>query len=455
MLLRIPRALLVLAAAGTRAFRVVIAPGFGNDQIDYITPLKQPAEKGFASALERRGATVSVVDINRADWARVAGGLFDADFYSGTAKPTGGGYGWYVRRLKAAIDEAHAESGERVLVVGHSAGGWLARAALGDGEWADGVRTAERVCGLVTIGAIHRPPADASTCVTRGALSFVDREYPGAFLAREGVGYVSVGGDAIVGDSSREGSTEADAAYAARGEGSASRVAFTSYEAVCGEGGVSGDGVVPLEWTQLDGAAQLRLPGVLHSINEAGTALPTDRWYGSDAIVDLWLDQALKAARVRDAPGGFGPLRWASAAVDGGKLPADGTKLDDFLVLLGRCYAVAGAAHAVDFATANALPAMAGLPPFGALGPVGQALGVAWCALGLAQPLAADRASRTAGVLAYGAYEIALTLAASAAVADGDVQAAAAQLGAAAGVQAVVAFCFWELRRQSIAASEE
>ncbi len=27
------------------------------------------------------------------------------------------------------------EGGERVLLVGHSVGGWLARAALGDGSW--------------------------------------------------------------------------------------------------------------------------------------------------------------------------------------------------------------------------------------------------------------------------------------------------------------------------------
>ena len=27
----------------------------------------------------------------------------------------------------------------------------------------------------------------------------------------------------------------------------------------------------------------------LHSINEAGTTLPTDRWYGSEQVVDRWL----------------------------------------------------------------------------------------------------------------------------------------------------------------------
>ena len=38
-----------------------------------------------------------------------------------------------------------------------------------------------------------------------------------------------------------------------------------------GRGDVTGDGVVPLTFTQLDGAEQIVLDGVLHSINEAGT----------------------------------------------------------------------------------------------------------------------------------------------------------------------------------------
>jgi hypothetical protein len=40
-------------------------------------------------------------------------------------------------------------------------------------------------------------------------------------------------------------------------------------------------------------APQVTLDGVLHSINEAGTALPTQRWYGSEAIVDAWLEPTL------------------------------------------------------------------------------------------------------------------------------------------------------------------
>ena len=292
----------------------MICPGFGNDPIDYISPLEQPVDVGLVSILERRGfdaERISIVPLSRWEWVRVAGGLLDIpNFYTNSALPTGLGYGWYISRLKETIDTAYANSGgEKVIVIGHSAGGWLARAALGDGIWdvtsEEGeVRTSDRVACLATVGAIHNPPREEGTCVTRGALEYTARMFPGAFLKEEGVGYVSVGGDAILGDDSMEvvskeqGATEADDLYATRGESSASRVAFTSYKAVCGEGNVMGDGVVPFEWTMLDGARQIRLDGILHSINEAGTTIPTDRWYGSEKVVDSWLPTVLEEAGI-------------------------------------------------------------------------------------------------------------------------------------------------------------
>ena len=65
-------------------------------------------------------------------------------------------------------------------------------------------------------------------------------------------------------------------------------MAFVNYKALSGDG-AAGDGVIPVAVAHLDGARQLTLENVLHSINEAGTTLPTDRWYGSEAVVDRWL----------------------------------------------------------------------------------------------------------------------------------------------------------------------
>jgi len=203
------------------------------------------------------------------------------------------------------VDRAYEESGgEKVMLVGHSAGGWLARAAMGDGVWDEegGVKTADRIRCLTTVGAIHKPPPELGSCSTRGALAYTNTEYPGAFLAEEGVTYVTVGGDAVMGydskkkDEVNEGREAVDEIYAVRGEGSSAKVAFDSYEIVCGEGSVTGDGVVPLEWTMLEGARHIALEGVLHSINEAGTTVPTDRWYGSEKVLDRWLPVVLEEA---------------------------------------------------------------------------------------------------------------------------------------------------------------
>lgn len=260
--------------------------GFGNDSIDYKAPLEQDEEVGLISVLGRRGfdkEKIYTVPIKRSDWFNVARGLFDIPaFYTGNAKADGLGYGWYLKRLRDTIDLAYEESGgEKVLLLAHSAGGWLARASLGDGSWCETreLRTSEVVQGLVTLGAIHRVPEDASTCVTRGALKNTDALYPGAFLADEGIKYFSVGGAAVEGD--------------IESESKAQRVAFDGYKAVSGDGKRIGDGVVPFEWTQLENAKQIRLDGVFHSINEAGTTDPTDNWYGSEGVVDRWLDQVL------------------------------------------------------------------------------------------------------------------------------------------------------------------
>ena len=61
---------------------------------------------------------------------------------------------------------------------------------------------------------------------------------------------------------------------------------------------MTGDGVVPLEWALLEGSRTIVLDGVLHSINEAGTTLPTDKWYGAEEVVDRWLFEALEEAGV-------------------------------------------------------------------------------------------------------------------------------------------------------------
>jgi triacylglycerol esterase/lipase EstA (alpha/beta hydrolase family) len=151
---------------------VVILPGFGNAGLDYVTPLGANESVGLKAALERRGFnTVEVVPVDRTDWLRVAGGLLDADFRAGEGTPDGRAFGWYLERTGETVRKAKAKaaaSGDadaRVLLLGHSAGGWLARAALGDGTPESSLArliAAEDICGLVTLGTPHLPPPEGT-----------------------------------------------------------------------------------------------------------------------------------------------------------------------------------------------------------------------------------------------------------------------------------------------------
>jgi triacylglycerol esterase/lipase EstA (alpha/beta hydrolase family) len=74
----------------------------------------------------------------------------------------------------------------QVQLVGHSAGGWLARAFLADPDYFDASEAAtasynRAVRSLVSLGTPHvAPPADKVRDMTGGALTWVDTTWPGA-----------------------------------------------------------------------------------------------------------------------------------------------------------------------------------------------------------------------------------------------------------------------------------
>jgi len=66
---------------------------------------------------------------------------------------------------------------------GVTTGGWLARAALGDGAWLGPAASeaSELVRGVVSLGSPHLPPAPPGIDMTRGALTHVHENYPGGY----------------------------------------------------------------------------------------------------------------------------------------------------------------------------------------------------------------------------------------------------------------------------------
>jgi len=74
----------------------------------------------------------------------------------------------------------------QVDLVGHSAGGWLARAYLADEKYHGAQLPAPAVSTLVTLGAPHLAPPKGVPGVfdaTRGALDWLNDTYPGAHFA--------------------------------------------------------------------------------------------------------------------------------------------------------------------------------------------------------------------------------------------------------------------------------
>lgn len=254
---------------------IVVCPGFGNDELDYIAPLGQ--SEGLVGSLQRRGFSTRVVPVKRRDWINVARGLADWKFIRGRGEPEGGAFRWYIEKLWETVNDVRKEdAAKQIVLVGHSAGGWLARAALGDNSWdGSGVTARQTVSALVTLGSPHLPPPPERADQTQGVLRSVDARFPGAHV--QGIKYMSVASDVIV------GSRDAP-------RGSAERIAYNSYSMLTGgDGDTAGDGVVALAVSHLDGADQLTLDGCVHSINKAGTLEASDLWYGSECVIDEWL----------------------------------------------------------------------------------------------------------------------------------------------------------------------
>ncbi|OYT73838.1 MAG: lipase [Chloracidobacterium sp. CP2_5A] len=133
---------------------------------------------------------------------------------------------------------------KRLNFVTHSAGGIVARLYMGEDDY-DGVAYGgwRRTATLVTLGCPHR----SQLSWTRRAMDFVNGRYPGAYYAQ--ARYVALIGRAIRG--AFPGTLAEMAAY-------------QSYRLVCGDGRVWGDGVVPVESGQLEGATNEVCEGVQH-----------------------------------------------------------------------------------------------------------------------------------------------------------------------------------------------
>jgi pimeloyl-ACP methyl ester carboxylesterase len=225
----------------------LILPGFGNASEDYTK------EGSLVSSLRQRGwseTQIDVLPVKRADWLQVfLRGALDLEFWKANAPPSRPAFKWYLDRIAHKVQELAED--ESVILLGHSAGGWLARAAVGFGsEGTNGSVSINlsKIKGIVTLGAPNQPPPPGVMDMTRGALRITNEKFPGAFHSPSTF-YMTVIGNAVEGKKQERSSPFEPT--------SVNGFAFQSYEAVCGDGGTVGDGVVPICAAHVDGATQV------------------------------------------------------------------------------------------------------------------------------------------------------------------------------------------------------
>ncbi|KGN46263.1 uncharacterized protein LOC101213079 [Cucumis sativus] len=279
----------------------VILPGLGNNSGDY--------DKLRLLLKERHGVHSVVVKVSRIDWLRNAAGLLDPNYWRGTLRPRPV-LDWYLKKTDEAIQEAkELAQGGTLSLIGHSAGGWLARVYMEE----FGI---SQISMLLTLGTPHLPPPKGVPGVidqTRGLLNYVDKNCSKAGYNPE-LKFVCIAGRYIQG-SRLFGNSDANTILAAASISSnqptpelaitnntsnstdstttslRARFVGQGYKQVCGESEVWGDGVVPEVSAHLEGALNISFDGVYHS--PVGSDDELRPWYGSPAILDQWVHHLL------------------------------------------------------------------------------------------------------------------------------------------------------------------
>ena len=220
-----------------------------------------------ARLLARGAATVDIAPIWLPDWLLI---------------PWRGQGQVAARAARAVLHAGSKNEGAPLLLVGHSAGGVVARILTAEVPFA-GRRYAgsPRIGAIVTLGTPHANAMEAWTSRRSRVYpaGFANEHVPGAFFAPR-IGYLSVA-------SRRSPAT-------AGPSGPRERWLRRSYERVMPPpypGIIEGDGVVPVSCALLPGAHQIVLDDAAHG---RGMRHP---WYGSEKHVDAWWPAAVEIWR--------------------------------------------------------------------------------------------------------------------------------------------------------------
>ena len=188
------------------------------------------------------------------------------------------GLGPMVERTARSVERLHAAGeGGPIMIVGHSAGGVLARLVTApapfEGRRAD---VSELVGAIVTLGTPHTVAAEPwrGQRAGRDASLFLEQAVPGAYFAPR-TGYLTVASRMVAAAGVRSGFEPWWAGLA--------------YSLLLGDRGRAelGDGMVPAAVAHLEGARQLTFDDVRHGHLGAG-------WYGDGRVLDRWWPAAVE-----------------------------------------------------------------------------------------------------------------------------------------------------------------
>jgi hypothetical protein len=235
---------------------VVIIGGFLTEPL-FFEPLRH-------RLLRRGAARVSIAPVHLPDWLAMSFA----------------GMGPVMLRGALAIRRARRQAPAPLIVVGHSAGGIVARLAMApvpfEGRQAS---VADDVGCLVTLGTPYRfdPRIPGWRHAGARAADFLERVTPGTWFA-PATAYVSVGSRRVSPSPIRTTLAPTALGHVV------TRIAVGQTPGVCG------DGLVDEVRSRLPGARHLAFDDVLH-----GTF--GGPWYGDDHVIERWWPVALEAWR--------------------------------------------------------------------------------------------------------------------------------------------------------------
>lgn len=246
--------------------RILLLPGYGCDKTDYNEMIR---------TCEKWNIQLDVVPIHRFEWLRISRCMFDELYWNYSVDPSNM-FGWYIQSAKNALFESVSKNNNKpIILCGHSAGGWLARLLMNNGTLYNDyeLKTNSYVSTLVTMGTPHICHKNKELDPTHGSLTYVNREFPDAFLRKDGIQYLTLG--------SRSKRIQLDKTNWK------TKMIKNSYLTVLGESKeniIEGDSIVPIQSSHLKYAKQMTFNDVYHFPRNG------KKYYWKEEVMKEWLN---------------------------------------------------------------------------------------------------------------------------------------------------------------------